>query len=305
MDSVKADFTLTRYRKERLVTSTYKLTVSFAILINFLCLSAYAQSGQPELNHFSVDGISFDYLAEYSVADESTNDAQRLILTRKGTSVQLTIVVLRRVILSNELQAAFEQSTKPLINEVAAKLTTDKTPPKRTSTKIQVGPWEAEGLLLQSNTGKSISEIVWLRLGFRLTSMAFVTSDADESGGAELWKTVRSSIKVDAPVVGARKAETEPSENANTPKVLNEVALSLPKPAYPPIARAAGVSGTVIVQVIIDEQGNVIDARAVSGHPLLFAVSVAAARQAKFKPTLLEGEPVRVTGVIQYTFIAR
>jgi protein TonB len=60
-----------------------------------------------------------------------------------------------------------------------------------------------------------------------------------------------------------------------------------------------------VVQVIIDEQGNVISAHAVEGHPLLQAVSVAAARQAKFSPTLLEGEPVKVTGVIKYNFVAR
>src|SRR5678816_1571975 len=51
--------------------------------------------------------------------------------------------------------------------------------------------------------------------------------------------------------------------------VLNGKAISLPKPAYPPIARAAHASGTVVVQVTIDENGNVISARAVSGHPLL------------------------------------
>jgi protein TonB len=60
-----------------------------------------------------------------------------------------------------------------------------------------------------------------------------------------------------------------------------------------------------MVQVLIDEQGNVIEARALDGHPLLLAVSVAAARQAKFKPTLLEGKPVKVAGVLQYSFMAR
>lgn len=86
--------------------------------------------------------------------------------------------------------------------------------------------------------------------------------------------------------------------------VLNGKALSLPKPAYPPIARQARASGTVVVQVVIDEQGNVVSARAVSGHPLLRAVSEAAARGAKFSPTKLSGKPVRVSGVITYNFVA-
>jgi TonB family protein len=84
--------------------------------------------------------------------------------------------------------------------------------------------------------------------------------------------------------------------------VLNGKAISLPAPDYPPIAKQAKASGAVAVQVTIDENGSVIAAHAVSGHPLLQAVSVAAARQAKFSPTLLMGEPVKVTGVIVYNF---
>jgi len=87
--------------------------------------------------------------------------------------------------------------------------------------------------------------------------------------------------------------------------VLNGKAISLPKPAYPPIARAAHASGTVVVQVLIDENGNVVSAHAVSGHPLLQAVAVGAAKQARFSPTKLSGQPVKVTGVIQYNFVAQ
>ncbi len=87
--------------------------------------------------------------------------------------------------------------------------------------------------------------------------------------------------------------------------VLNGKAISLPKPAYPPIARAAHASGTVVVQVLIDENGNVVSAHAVSGHPLLQAAAVGAAKSARFSPTKLSGQPVKVTGVIQYNFVAQ
>jgi protein TonB len=87
--------------------------------------------------------------------------------------------------------------------------------------------------------------------------------------------------------------------------VLNGKAISLPRPNYPPIARQAHASGTVVVQVTIDENGSVISAHAVSGHPLLQAVAVAAARGARFSPTKLSGQPVKVTGVITYNFVAQ
>jgi len=85
--------------------------------------------------------------------------------------------------------------------------------------------------------------------------------------------------------------------------VLNGKAISLPRPPYPPAARAVRASGAVSVQVLIDEQGNVVSASAVSGHPLLQAAAVAAARGAKFSPTVLSGQPVKVSGVITYNFV--
>lgn len=84
--------------------------------------------------------------------------------------------------------------------------------------------------------------------------------------------------------------------------VLNGKAVSLPKPAYPSAAQAVGASGAVNVAVRIDEEGNVVSANAVSGHPLLRQASEKAAMQAKFKPTMLEGKPVKVTGIVVYNF---
>ncbi|HEX9959938.1 MAG TPA: energy transducer TonB [Pyrinomonadaceae bacterium] len=86
--------------------------------------------------------------------------------------------------------------------------------------------------------------------------------------------------------------------------IVNGKATSLPKPAYPAAAGAVRASGVVNVEVTIDENGNVISAKAVSGHPLLQSAAVAAARQAKFKPTLLAGQPVKVLGVVVYNFVA-
>jgi protein TonB len=63
-----------------------------------------------------------------------------------------------------------------------------------------------------------------------------------------------------------------------------------------------GVEGDVQVQVTIDEKGKVVSARAVSGHPLLRSAAENAARSARFNPTTLSDEPVKVTGVIVYKF---
>ena len=95
---------------------------------------------------------------------------------------------------------------------------------------------------------------------------------------------------------------TPPAPKTIAGGVVNGKATSLPKPAYPAAARAVGAKGAVNVQVLIDERGNVVSASAISGHALLRAAATAAARRAKFAPTQLSGQPVKVSGVITYVF---
>lgn len=84
--------------------------------------------------------------------------------------------------------------------------------------------------------------------------------------------------------------------------VVNGKAVSLPVPAYPSAARSSRVTGTVNVQVVISRTGKVLSARATNGHPLLRSAAVSAARRARFRPTMLSGQPVEVSGVIVYNF---
>jgi protein TonB len=112
--------------------------------------------------------------------------------------------------------------------------------------------------------------------------------------------TIVKEAKDDEPPPTVKKAPPRKVSGG----VLNGKAISLPKPPYPAAARAVHASGAVNVQVTIDVNGNVISASAVSGHPLLQQVAVQAARSAKFSPTILSGQPVVVTGVIVYNFVA-
>lgn len=107
---------------------------------------------------------------------------------------------------------------------------------------------------------------------------------------------------------GEEEAPPPPKPKPPVPKmvsqgVLNGKATSLPKPAYPAAAKAVRAGGSVSVQVVISESGSVISASAVSGHPLLRAAAEGAARGARFSPTLLSGQPVKVSGVITYNFV--
>ncbi|MBA3240613.1 MAG: TonB family protein [Acidobacteria bacterium] len=113
-------------------------------------------------------------------------------------------------------------------------------------------------------------------------------------------------------MVGAA-SPTDPASTDSTPAtgkrapisggVLNGKAISKPAPVYPSEAREAGAQGTVTVQVLVEEDGSVASATAISGPPLLREAAAAAARQARFSPTLLSGQPVRISGVVTYNFV--
>lgn len=84
--------------------------------------------------------------------------------------------------------------------------------------------------------------------------------------------------------------------------VLNGKAVSMPAPLYPDIAKRARATGTVTVEVIIDLTGKVVSAKATKGPIMLHQAAETAAKQARFSPTLLSGQPVKVSGLINYNF---
>jgi TonB family protein len=120
-------------------------------------------------------------------------------------------------------------------------------------------------------------------------------------------------VKPQTPVEDDAPPPPKPSPKEEKPKVptvvsggvINGKAVRLVQPPYPPAAKAVHAGGSVNVQVLIDEQGNVVSATATSGHPLLRAAAVQAARASKFSPTQLSGQPVKVNGVIVYNFVAQ
>lgn len=96
--------------------------------------------------------------------------------------------------------------------------------------------------------------------------------------------------------------ENTPPANVNV-GIMNSRAVNLVKPAYPQTAKQMNASGQVMVQIAVDEDGNVLSARAVSGNPLLRAPAENAARQSRFNPVKVNDRAVRATGVVVYNFI--
>lgn len=102
------------------------------------------------------------------------------------------------------------------------------------------------------------------------------------------------------PPLPPRQLVLRPGGKIKPPQKIADVA-----PAYPPLARAAGVEGIVILEAVIAEDGSVRDVRVLRSVPLLDAAATEAVRQWRFSPTLLNGEPVAIAMTVTVAFRLR
>ncbi len=144
-------------------------------------------------------------------------------------------------------------------------------------------------------------------IGLRNTNPVGYSSRTDtatgpgESGfGPKVAADTSEPIKDPPPLIKDIPRPVRPTVQSGG--VMNGKATYLPKPAYSAAALAVRADGKVDVQIMIDEEGKVVSAKAVSGHPLLRSSAEQAARAAKFTPTFLSKVAVKVTGVIVYNF---
>ena len=136
------------------------------------------------------------------------------------------------------------------------------------------------------------------------------------SASASATKLASGPVEIKAPLVSPDtevplvKLDSEPPPNPGprpilkpiSGGVLNGTAVYLPPPVYPDAARRMRTAGTVTVDVVLDETGKVVAATASGGPAILREAAVQAALKAKFSPTKLSGQPVKVSGVINYKF---
>ncbi len=125
------------------------------------------------------------------------------------------------------------------------------------------------------------------------------------AANAQTKKPVRPKKTLPAPTKTVNPIRVIKSTEPIIGGVVNGKAIFLPKPPYPEESRKSKVSGTVGVRVLIDENGNVLSAKAETGIDdlLLKTACEKVAIQAKFSPTTLGGKPVKVSGIINYSFV--
>jgi len=113
----------------------------------------------------------------------------------------------------------------------------------------------------------------------------------------------RETVKVESDTPPPVPVPVKPQTQRLATQILVSKAISLPEPPYPPLAKQIRAQGLVPVQILVDENGRVISAHAVSGNAFLTRAAEEAAMRARFTPTTLNGQPVKVQGVITYNFV--
>ena len=152
--------------------------------------------------------------------------------------------------------------------------------------------------------------MMFLSVACRQTANTSANANATPANIAVAAKTTEPEVKKDAPppvgkeikpAAGPALKSITPTEGTILAGVLNDIALELPQPD-PEAAKTANESGTVTVEVIVKENGEVSTLSVVSGPTSLWSAAAKAARKARFDPPLLGGKPVKIAGVLTYEF---
>jgi TonB family protein len=203
-----------------------------------------------------------------------------------------------------------EQGAKAAIAEVNSQLLSINP--------ITVNGYPGRALKERMSDG-TIMQAKMVLVGQRLYQVAITTPKEEGTDPARVGfynstaKKFLDSFEIVSTDVSAVPASQISHDGSCPPDVMNCVgistddlrsrAINVPNPAYPPIARAAHASGTVEVAIVVDELGQVVSAKSISGHPLLQAAAVSAARYARFQPVLVDNKPVKVSGILKYDFV--
>lgn len=147
--------------------------------------------------------------------------------------------------------------------------------------------------LLKISTAKTVeAQLGGTKLSFSMNQMNIIRSFLSQVQPSFRYEQNRTE--------SAQQAPASPGQNTSyvvEEGVINGKALSLPQPDFPTVH---GIGGAVQVLVAVDETGKVTAARAITGHRLLRDAAESAARQARFAPTIIEGQAVKITGTITY-----
>ena len=190
-------------------------------------------AARPASGRFAKDGLSFDYPADWTLADKSGDAAQQLILFIPGSSARVQVVVHRQPLESwDQVRLAREVITTPYVNNLARQLGLAEAPEWTDAKCITVSKRNALGLHFSGRLDgePGAADVYTVVLGQRLVHLVYTRADKDDARGSEAWKTVVGSLSV------------EPPQN---PSPAGARTSTVPSPAWSTCSAAAPTPSTV------------------------------------------------------------
>lgn len=283
---------------------------SFIFLIfSLVCLSSpavFAQNVAPAtVKTFEKDGLKFDYPADWKLSDKSRSGKQNLLLSKDDTVTVIEIDVHQKRLKSIEQFREIESDkSKDYFKTLTSSLnTTYEQRLDRQYLCLDLNGRKVTGAMLAGTykNEPARAEFYSFVLGGRLVTLSYLSADKEAAKTEHVWKDLIKSLSLD----GYNK---EAAVSFFEPGVINEGYFNgrtseLMKPPYPAAARQMRVGGPVLVEIEINEKGELLFSKAISGEKIFWAVAESAVRRSTFKPVYGCGGPLRIKGIISYNFI--
>ncbi len=190
-----------------------KLSISVFMIVMMLasCQLAAAQTTVPELKHFAVQGLSFDYPAANELEDHSSQAGQHLVI--QGANKAQIMIVSRYVQINSaaELAAARHEVVDSFVETMWKEIHEQDPNVSRSPAQIEVAGAQAVGVKLRAilNNEPGNAEIYSLQLGRRLVLLSLIGSDREIAASAPAWLEIRRSLKLEV----STESETVASES--------------------------------------------------------------------------------------------
>ncbi len=277
----------------------------FLLSLSLFCLLV-TQVFPQKFYSYNKDGLKFNFPTDWTINDQSDDKIQTLFLSKPGSTILITISSPREKVTTRDQYRNFwDNSMEKYEKAVVRSLqTADKKPKEHGQcfdlNNRQIGGTKYMGFYKnQAATG----EVYPFVLGDRFITLVYMRIDKEEAVGTPVWNSFLKSLNLSDSNRDAYPLfiKDGPGEGG----ILNGKAVKLVRPTASKLEFQAGNAGDVEVRVEIDEAGNVVSAKAVSGPRMMYERSEYAARKSKFSPTTICGHPARVTGTIVYIFDPR
>ena len=186
-------------------TMTIKL-----LAILFAC--AVATAAQTPKN-FMKNGLAFDYPADWTLDDKSTNDAQQFNLAKANSDVQITVFVHKGRIAAEKLPDAKKAFIDPYINATAKQFVDMGAKPEQKPDASEIGGVKADGTIISASLGgeTGAAKIYWALVGQRVVVMTLFGPDKQTKQLAPAWDLIRNSLQVFDPKAPPPTAKPSPN----------------------------------------------------------------------------------------------